>query len=419
MTRRILQIALPVLVLLVGAYGSWWLTTHRKTVTPREVERFKPRVELMVVKLENFHLEVRSQGTVMPRREIGFSPEVSGRVVWVSPKLVTGGLFARDEELARIDRGDYELALRQASADIQSAQASMTNALAQVSSGEANMAQAQARIMREEAEAAAARAEWKLLGREGEPPALLVRDPQLREARAALASAKALMGASRARHESGKAALSAAEAARDQAEVNLERCVMLAPFDGRVKSQSIGVGQLVSRASVLAKIQPVAVAEVRLTLPVGELKHLELDGAMRGGAVDGPTVKLTAGGNEWIGKIIRTEGELETATRMMAVVASVSAPYAEGKPALSFGRFVMARIEGRILEGVVVLPRVAFREGGVVYVQRAGKLISQAVKVAWSDRTRVVIGSGLKGGERVCLSPLDSFVEGMEVRADE
>jgi RND family efflux transporter MFP subunit len=227
------------------------------------------------------------------------------------------------------------------------------------------------------------------------------------------------MGASRARHESGKAALSAAEAARDQAQVNLERCVMLAPFDGRVKSQSIGVGQLVSRASVLAKIQPVAVAEVRLTLPVGELKHLELDGAMRGGAVDGPTVKLTAGGNEWIGKIIRTEGELETGTRMMAVVASVSAPYAEGKPALSFGRFVMARIEGRILEGVVVLPRVAFREGGVVYVQRAGKLISQAVKVAWSDRTRVVIGSGLKGGERVCLSPLDSFVEGMEVRADE
>jgi RND family efflux transporter MFP subunit len=419
MTRRILQIALPVLVLLVGAYGSWWLTTHRKTVTPREVELFKPRVELMVVKLENFHLEIRSQGTVMPRREIGFSPEVSGRVVWVSPKLVTGGLFARDEELARIDRGDYELALRQVSADIQSAQASMTNALAQVSSGEANMAQAQARIMREEAEAAAARAEWKLLGREGEPPALLVRDPQLREARAALASAKALMGASRARHESGKAALSAAEAARDQAEVNLERCVMLAPFDGRVKSQSIGVGQLVSRASVLAKIQPVAVAEVRLTLPVGELKYLELDGAMRGGAVDGPTVKLTAGGNEWIGKIIRTEGELETATRMMAVVASVSAPYAEGKPALSFGRFVMARIEGRILEGVVVLPRVAFREGGVVYVQRAGKLISQAVKVAWSDRTRVVIGSGLKGGERVCLSPLDSFVEGMEVRADE
>ncbi|MFP6902853.1 MAG: efflux RND transporter periplasmic adaptor subunit [Verrucomicrobiia bacterium] len=419
MTRRILQIALPVLVLLVGAYGSWWLTTHRKTVTPREVERFKPRVELMVVKLENFHLEVRSQGTVTPRHEIGFSPEVSGRVVWVSPKLVTGGLFARDEELARIDRGDYELALRQASADIQSAQASMTNALAQVSSGEANMAQAQARITREEAEAAAARAEWKLLGREGEPPALLVRDPQLREARAALASAKALMGASRARYESGKAALSAAEAARDQAQVNLERCMMLAPFDGRVKSQSIGVGQLVSRASVLAKIQPVAVAEVRLTLPVGELKHLELDGAMRGGAVDGPTVKLTAGGNEWIGKIIRTEGELETATRMMAVVASVSAPYAEGKPALSFGRFVMARIEGRILEGVVVLPRVAFREGGVVYVQRAGKLISQAVKVAWSDRTRVVIGSGLKGGERVCLSPLDSFVEGMEVRADE
>ena len=79
----------------------------------------------------------------------------------------------------------------------------------------------------------------------------------------------------------------------------------------------------------------------------------------------------------------------------------------------------MARIEGRVLEGVVVLPRVAFREGGVVYVVREGKLFSQAVKVAWSDRPRVVIGSGLNEGDRICLSPLDSFVEGMEVRADE
>ena len=264
MTRRVLQIALPVLVLGVGLYGSWWLATHAKVVTPRPVERFKPRVEILEVSLETFRTEVRSQGSVMPRREIGLSPEVNGRVVWVSAQLVVGGLFSQGAELVRVDTSDYELALRQASAEIQTAQASMTNSLAQVSSGEAQMAQAEARITREEAEANAARAEWKLLGRQGEPPALLVRDPQIREARAALASAKALMGASRANFESGLAALEAARAVRDQAQINLQRCVVLAPFDGRVKSQSIGVGQLVSRASVLARIQPVASPEVRL-----------------------------------------------------------------------------------------------------------------------------------------------------------
>ena len=56
---------------------------------------------------------------------------------------------------------------------------------------------------------------------------------------------------------------------------------------------------------------------------------------------------------------------------------------------------------------------------GVVYVLGEGKLFSRVVKPLWSDRDRVVIGSGLKGGERVCLSALDSFVEGMEVRASE
>ena len=104
---------------------------------------------------------------------------------------------------------------------------------------------------------------------------------------------------------------------------------------------------------------------------------------------------------------------------MMAVVASVPEPYAPGKPALSFGRFVLARIEGRALENVVVLPRAAYREGGVVYVLRDAKLYSRAVKMVWSDRTREVIGAGLKIGEQVCLSSLDSFVEGMEVRGDE
>ncbi|MBC8324871.1 MAG: efflux RND transporter periplasmic adaptor subunit [Verrucomicrobia subdivision 3 bacterium] len=419
MMRRVLQVALPVFVLGIGLYGSWWLTTHRKTVTAKSSERFKPRVESLSVKRVTFRPEIHSQGTAMPRREIGLSPVVSGRVVWVSPQLVVGGLFDQGTELVRIDRGDYELALRQATADIQTAQAGMTNALAKVASGVAQVAQAQALITREEAEAAAARAEWKLLGRKGEPAALLVREPQLREARATKASAEALTGASRAQFESGKAVLAAAEAVRDQALVNLKRCQLFAPFKGRVQSQSIGLGQLVSRGSVLAKIQPVAVAEVRLPLPIGEFKYLDLNEAMRGGIVDGPEVELSSGGEIWGGKIVRAEGEVDTRTRMITVVASVPGPYASGKPPLSFGRFVRARIDGRAMEGVVVLPRAALREGSGVYVLRNGKLFSQPVTLAWSDRARVVIDSGLKEGERVCLSPLDSFVEGMEVRSDE
>jgi len=419
MMRQVLRIALPVLVLGVGMYGSWWLATHRKVVTPQSAERFKPRVESLAVRLVTFRPEIHSQGTAMSRREIGLSPEVSGRVVWVSPQLVVGGLFDQGAELVRVDRGDYELALRQATADIHTAQAGMTNALAKVASGVAQVAQAQALITREEAEAAAARAEWELLGRKGEPPALLVREPQLREARATKDSAEALKGASQAQFESGKAALAAAEAVRDQAQINLKRCELFAPFNGRVQSQSIGLGQLVSRGSVLAKIQPVAVAEVRLPLPIGEFKYLELSEAMRGGIVDGPEVKLNSGEEVWVGKIVRAEGEVNSHTRMVSIVASVPGPYAPGKPPLSFGRYVMARIEGRAMEDVAVLPRAALREGSSVYVLRDGKLFSRAVTLVWSDRTRVVIGSGLKGGDRVCLSPLDSFVEGMGVRADE
>ncbi len=419
MMRNVLKILLPVLVLFVGTSGAWWLVVNRKAVAPQPTEKFKPLVELALVKLGAYTPEVVAQGTVMAEREIGLSPEVGGRVEWVSPNLLVGGLFDEGEELVRIDASDYQLALRQATADIQSAQASMTNALAQVSSAEAQVAQAQARIAREQAEADAARAEWKLLGREGEPPELVLREPQLREARAAMASAEALMGASRAQHESGRAALAAAEAARDQAQVNLGRCILKAPFGGRVKSQSVGIGQVVSRTSVLARLQPVAVAEVRLLLPMQDLERLGLGGSLRGGGVEGPKVLLKAGDAEWTGHIIRTEGEVQASTRMMAVIVSVPGPYAEGKAALSFGRFVVARIQGRPLPQVVLLPRAALREGDAVYVFREGRLHRREVKVGWGDRDRVAVSGGLQNGDRVCLSPLDTFVEGMEVRTDE
>jgi RND family efflux transporter MFP subunit len=422
--RRLFQILFPLVVLGMGAGGAAWLIANKKRVKPEITERLKPIIEVETVTFKKYRPIIISQGTAQPRTTIGLSPEVSGRVTSVSSKLVAGGLFEEGDELFRVDGRDYELTRQRALADINSAQAQTTNALAQISSAAALKAQAEARITREEAEAKAAHAEWALLGKSGEPSDLLARVPQIKEAKAGLFSANAHAKAAAAQLHSTGARLKAAQAALEQASLNVERCVVRAPFHGRVQSQSIGVGQIVSRASVLARLQPVDTAEVRLSLPLEQFRFLDLSNAFQGGknAPDGPVVRLRPsykGAVEWAGRVVRSVGEVDRGTRMMAVVAEVVDPYRQESNStvavLSFGMFMRAEIDGRVLNNVAVLPRGVLRGGDAVHVYENGQLKAREVTVAWSTREVVVISGGLREGERVCLTRVDAFLEGMSV----
>ena len=44
---------------------------------------------------------------MVPSTESNLIPEVSGRVVWMSPSLVNGGYFETGEVLLRLEDNDY------------------------------------------------------------------------------------------------------------------------------------------------------------------------------------------------------------------------------------------------------------------------------------------------------------------------
>ena len=227
-------------------------------------------------------------------------------------------------------------------------------------------------------------------------------------------------------HYRGK--LEAAEAARDQAQLSVDRCVLVAPFNGRAKQVNLGLGQVITPGTPLAQLQPVDLAEVHLNLPLNQFDHLNLPEAFRGGtnAVDGPLVRLFSTANtpgQWQGRVVRTLGEVEANTRMMTLVTQVSQPYERpidaNATALSFGRFVRAEIDGKVMGRVFVLPREVLRGEGRVHVHEDGALLAREVTVAWSTRDQVVISGGLRDGEQVSLTPVEAFVEGMRVTAEE
>jgi len=383
--RRNLKVILPVGALLVGLLSLWVLMVTKPEVKRRHVESPGPLVRVLQAERSAKQLTVRSQGTVEARTDITLTAEVAGRIVDVSSSLASGGFFRQGEALLSIDRRDFELAVVRARAQV---------------------AQAEVAIEREEAEAEVARKEWESLG-EGEPSPLTLREPQLAEAKAALASARAVLA---------------------QAELDLERSTVRAPFHGRVREKLADVGQFVSRGTPVASIYAVDYAEVSLPLADEKLAFLGIPIDFREEeGKEGPEVRLAAdmAGRRrvWVGRIVRVAGEIDEQSRMIPVVARVDDPYGRGSnPAgapLPVGLFVEAEITGRLLEGVFVLPREALRgENRVFIVDEESRLRYRDVEVLHVDREEAVITSGIEEGERVCLSPMETPVDGMKVRID-
>lgn len=378
-----LKIGLPLLVLALGAYGALIIIRAKVEPEKRPPEISLPLVHVMEVKSQTYQLKVRTEGTVMPKTTSQLTSEVSGRVVWVSPALVSGGFFNAEEVLLRIDSRVYQLAVVRARSAV---------------------AQAKLKLATEEQEATLAKQEWENLGT-GSPTTLVLREPQINEA---------------------KASLAAAEASLEQAQYDLERTKVRAPYDGRVWSESVDIGEFVAPGGALARLYGIDFAEVRLPIPDGELAFLDLPLAYRGQSRSGRGTEVILraefAGNvhKWAGRIFRTEGEIDPQTGMVHAIAEVKDPYGRSsdrsRPPLAVGMFVEAEIKGKWVNDVVVVPRSVLRRNQVPVVDQTDRLYYRKVDILRAEHDKLLIVSGLSEGERVCVSVLQTPIEGMKVQ---
>lgn len=374
----VLKWSLPVAILAVGALVVVGLVSSRSELetAPREIA--PPPVRVLTLTPTDVDLGVRSQGSVVPVTEADLVSEVAGTIVWTAESFEVGGFFDAGEVLLRLDRRDYELAL---------------------ASARASLAQAGTGLAREQAEAEIAREEWEELGEDGEPGPLVLRQPQLAEARAQVEAALANMR---------------------RAELDLQRTAIRAPFAGRLRAKSVDRGEFVNRGVPLATIYAVDAAEVVLPVPDSELAFLDLplDGEL---GDSGPRVLLRArfagGRHEWEGRIVRVGGEIDPATRMVNLIARVDDPYRSSgdRPPLSVGLFVDAEVVGRSVESVFQAPRGVLVGADRVWLVEDGRLVLRRVGILRADPEVVIVSDGLSAGDRISLTILESAVDGMRV----
>ncbi|MEM7217191.1 MAG: efflux RND transporter periplasmic adaptor subunit [Pseudomonadota bacterium] len=372
----IIRIVIPIIILIGFGFGAATLMATAPELEPDTPQPIPTTIRVRDVTPETVTLRVHSQGSVTPSTESQLIPEVSGRVVWMSPKLVAGGYFEKGEPLVRVEPQDYNNFRERAKATLKRAEAEHEHATFEYS---------RQRSL----------AERRLTSR-----AQL--ENALRQARVA------------------EAALADARAAYSQARDDVGRTELRAPFTGLVRNESVDIGQFVSRGSAIANIYASDQVEVRLPISDRQLAFLDIPIGARGELRDEqqPRVALSteyAGKTvSWEGRIVRAEAAIDTASRMIYLVARV--PAEEGEFPLSVGLFVRADIQGREADGVVVLPRTALRnDNQVLVVDESDRLHYRDIDLLRLYQNDLLIQAGLHDGERVCVSPLQTAIDGMIV----
>ena len=379
MPNTAIKAIITIAVLLAAVAAAAGIIMSRPMPEQLTVSETTSAIRAMTVVKESLRLKIRSEGTVTPKTQTNVIPEINGRVTWLSPNLVVGGYFQAGDLLVTIDAADYE----------------------------ARTGLAQAQLLRAEAELEHKRFEFKRLQQ-------LIKDN--------LVSQSNLENAARA-HKIAKANVIESKINLAQAERDLGRTKITAPFEGMVRSESIDIGQFVQQGAPIASIYASDAVEVRLPIVNAQLAYLDPANLQRGelDPATAPMIKLTAryAGTSfvWRGQLARTEGEIDAQSRMITAVARVRQDnQSPDVPPLQVGAFVAAEIEGQYLDDIVRLPRAALRPNSqVLIIDGDNRLRFRAVNVLRLENDFVLIDSGLESGEVVNLSPIQTVVDGMRV----
>jgi RND family efflux transporter MFP subunit len=307
---------------------------------------------------------------------------VAGTISAIHPEFEDGAFFNQGDILAELDPTDFE-----------------TEQLA----AQSRLARAEAALAQEEARAKQAALNWQDIGYSEEPSPLVLRVPQLKEARAAVTAARAEL---------------------DKATRNLERTRIRAPFDGRVKSRIVGLGQSVGGTTALGEVFATDFAEIRLPLAARQLAFVNLPGGpddppLNVTLTDALAEDQTEPRDSWQARIVRTEGTLDDASRELFAIARIDDPFGResGNPELRIGQPVRASIEGVVLKDVYIIPRNAMRGINRIYLidKQELRIKRTEIEPVFSNSEEVVLRDGVSAGDWLATSRLPYAPNGAPV----
>jgi RND family efflux transporter MFP subunit len=362
--KRFLRIIPAILILAAGAWGwNYFVSSKENEIVEkpkiskaeRKANSLKNAQQTQVIRLKskNFPIELQSHGIVQPPSITSLTPQVAGIITHISPHFENGSFIEKGETLLELDPSDFH---------------------SQISSARAALARAEANLVQEKARAAQALRNWQDIGFDEKPNDLVLRKPQLKEAEANVAAQQAEL---------------------ERALRNLERTKIKAPYTGRVRSRSVGIGQSVGTGTKLGEVYATSYAEIRLPLSIRQLSQIDINEI----DFDHIPVELHDAINPnsdltWDAKIVRVEGELDPNSRELFVVARVDDPFGinqkKRQRPLRMNQPVTALIRANTLHNVVEIPRTALYGRDEVILVKDNTVHRQSLNIVWSTAESIL-----------------------------
>ncbi|MCC5900586.1 MAG: efflux RND transporter periplasmic adaptor subunit [Halomonas sp.] len=362
------------LVLAGGLTLAWWIISQPPRIERRPPPPTPPPVVDVITVEERLQAPILTGfGRVEAEKATMLASRVAGQLERFGQGVFPGQVVEQDAPLVYIDQADLRLALEDA---------------------EAQLANAQALLALEQAEQQRVRSEYESFGRQlsAERRALVLREPQLRQAQAQLTQARVV---------------------RDQAALNLERATLKAPWKAMVQDRLVGAGSLLSQGTEVLSLVGVEQFWVRASLPGDTLAWLE----------PGDRVSLTSQG--WPegatrdGSLVSILPNLEENGLQAQLLIAVDDPLAleSSGPALRLGDVMRITYHTTANESLIALPSAALRPGEQVWwVDDEDRLRNTTVTLAYRGQEQALIRSGLEAGQRVVIAGLAQPRVGQQVR---
>jgi RND family efflux transporter MFP subunit len=337
-------------------------------------------------------------GELIPYQQVELHAKVSGYIKHIYVDI--GDRVHTGEDLADLEIPELVAQVDAANAGVQRAQE--------------DVLRARSAVARDEAMHVALHAEYKRLKQAAAQPGLIAQQ-ELDDAQAKDSSAEAQIEAAKANLSAMQQALSVAKANSSHYTALADYSHILAPFNGVVSWRYSDTGALVQAGTSSAGAQPVVKLDqtdmLRLRLPVpSDLAPFVHDG-------DPAQIKIEDTGQRLTGKVVRTTGSLDMATRTLQVEIDLKNPDNKLLPGMYADVTMNIQRSGTGLTLPVQAVDQTTNPPFAYVVNSQGLIEKRQLRLGIQSPNRVEVVSGIKAGDRVVATNLASYTPGEHVNA--
>lgn len=405
--KVIVSILLAAIVLAFGGGVTAWLIKSRAKPAQEITVARAPLVDVVTLAPEDVREILHGYGSARADRQATLAAEVSAAVVELVGGLQEGVAVSEGQLLVRLDDREYVQQLHEAQAAVQAKQAELDQHQVERSnlSSLLEIATADLKLNRDDLDRVSK------LFEQGNAPKKEFDDTRLRyqaslRAKQMLDNQFALLQPNLLRLQSEH---TAAEARVERAELNIERCRIVAPFDGSVASLAIDVGDKVRVGSEILKLVNLDRIEIPVQLPVSKRPRTDAGASV---ALRVESMPDTV----WNGSVARIAPLADERSRTFEVYVEVD-NRDQATPLLP-GYFVKAEVDGPIIAGALVVPRQSLI-GDHIFVINGGQAHERGIHVVRHLGDQAAIAGDIAPGDRVITTNLDMLFDGASVRVDD